>query len=112
MKKLTEEKVQELKEQYGEIYKTEIGGDEYVYRPLKRQEYIEMQNEALSSMNPNGMVDPRDSAEAEEKMIKKCVVFPEGDIDFSDSKAGVVPTLSAYISDISGFNVQSEPTKL
>lgn len=105
---LTDEKIKELKAQYGKIYKIVLGGQEYVYRPLLRGEFKEIQEKAAAT----GLMDPIIAAEMEEGMIRKCLVYPESIADLDKLPAGVPAALAAYISDVSGFNVDSEPVEL
>lgn len=108
---LTEEKIKELKEKYGSIYKITLGGKDYVYRPLLRGEFKEIQASVLESSEGVGM-DPSYASDMEEAMLTKCVVFPETEIEIDKLPAGVPSALSAYISEVSGFNADSEPIEL
>jgi hypothetical protein len=107
---LTEEKIAELKEKYGKIFKIVLGGQEYVYRPLLRGEFKEIQVGA--TVDGEGMFDPKVASIMEEGMIKKCIVYPESVSDLDKLPAGVPAALAAYISDVSGFNIDSEPVEL
>ena len=107
---LTKEKIEELKQKYGKVYKVVISGREYVYRPFTRGEYKEMQKEAAALYEQGS--DPSAASDFEDEMVRKCVVYPEGITDIDDQPAGVVPALSTYIAEASGFNLNSEPEEL
>jgi hypothetical protein len=109
---LTKEKIEELKTKYGKIFKVNLGGVDYVYRPLLRSEYKVIQAQAAVATLPNGMIDPSASSEIEEEMLKICVVYPENIEDVNSLPAGVPSALSAYISEASGFNADSIPEEL
>ena len=106
---LTEEKIKELKEKHGSIYKITLGGKDYVYRPLLRGEFKEIQASVLDGATE---MDPAYASDMEEAMLRKCVVFPEDEIEIDKLPAGVPSALSSYISEVSGFNADSEPIEL
>ena len=99
---VTQEMIEEWKIKYGEIYKIDLAGEEYYYRPLKRAEY-------------KGIVQTPESAPSfrEEQIVSKCVIHPNVDAAIiATSKAGVVSTLTDYVMLVSGFGSESEPIKL
>lgn len=111
---LTEEKIQELKEKHGRVLAINIGGKDYVYKPLLRKDYERLQSEALAELKEKEVLSPTMEAEYEEKMVKECVVYPEdfANINFAEEGAGLIPSLAAYIYVASGFNTQVEPVEL
>ena len=109
----TQEWINEIKKKQPKLFKTEIGKDIFVFRPLGRKEHLEIQKEAF----PDGMpMDPMQitgdqNAEMENKAIKLCVLWPEN-IDPDKMDAGTVPTLATQIMASSGFSVPTEPIEL
>lgn len=101
-KEITQAMIDDWKGKYGEIYKIDLGGDEYYYRPLRRAEYksvLQSQGESTSFR--------------EEQIVQKCVIYPAIDAASTGStKAGVISTLTDCIMMVSGFGVESEPIKL
>ena len=99
---VTQVMIDEWKSKYGEIYKVDLAGEEYYYRPLKRAEY-------------KGIVQTPETAPSfrEEQIVSKCVIYPSIDAaTIATSKAGVVSTLTDYVMQVSGFGSESEPIKL
>lgn len=91
-KKLTPEIIKELKEKHGDIYKTTIDGVDYVWRPLRRDEYKEIVNQDM------------DIIDKEEIIARKCTVWPElTEEDWLNIPAGVPTTISDGVMSKSGF---------
>lgn len=109
---LSKEKIDELKKEYGKVFKVNIAGSDYVYRPLMRKEYREMQEKAMREMSESGTYDPSSQLDIEDDMLLKCVVYPEDIKDIDSLPAGVGPSLSAYVADASGFNADAKPEEL
>ncbi len=100
-------KIDELKKKYGRIFKCVIDGKDYIYRPLLRSEYREMQK----AIPPELMMSQEGAALMEDKMAETCVVYPEN-FKASECDAGVPSLLATYISTVSGFKVDQEPVEL
>ena len=99
---ITQEMITEWKTKYGEIYKIDIAGSDYYYRPLKRAEYktIIQTTEASPSFR-------------EEQIVQKCAIYPKIDAAAMPVlKAGIITTLTDCIMLVSGFGTDSEPVKL
>ena len=111
---LTEEKIAELKEKHGKVFAVNVGGADYIYKPLLRKDYERLQNEAMAALKEVGALSANMEAEYEEKMVKDCVVYPDdfSSMDFKEEAAGLIPSLAAYIYVSSGFNNQMEPVEL
>ena len=45
-------------------------------------------------------------------MVKTCILYPEGGIDFNTIEAGTPTNLSQYISEASGFMADAVPEEL
>jgi len=101
-KEITQEMINEWKAKYGEVYKVEIAGEEFYYRPLKRAEYKVVISTADTSPSFR-----------EEQIVQKCSIYPKIEpATMPALKAGVVTTLTDYIMLVSGFGTDSEPVKL
>lgn len=102
VKEITQEMINEWKTKYGEIYQIILGGQAYVYRPMKRIEYKQI----TANQDTN-------RAFSEEQIVQKCLIFPQLDsTSLSAEKAGTVTTLTDLIMVASNFGVQEEPVKL
>ena len=102
MSEITQEIINGWKEKYGEIYKIDLAGDEFYYRPLKRAEYKTIIQTPESS-----------TSFREEQIVTRCVIHPVIDpATMSASKAGIVSTLTDYVMLVSGFGSEAEPVKL
>ncbi len=101
-KEITQAIIDEWKGKYGEVYKIDLSGEDYYYRPLKRAEYkviLQSQGDSTSFR--------------EEQIVQKCVIYPEiTAAATAGTKAGVVSTLTDCVMMVSGFGVESEPVKL
>lgn len=91
------EHVEQWKRMFGAVYKIRISGQDFVIRPLLRHEMLQIQ-EWLSS-TPGATVSQMD-----EKIVDYCLLSPDWKIaDFLATPAGVLPTLSRRIQELSGF---------
>jgi len=100
----TQEKINEWKVKFGDIFVTSLGNDKYIYRPLKRFEYKQILQTAQN---------PENKAFAEEKVAEKCIIWPKLDAaKFSMLKAGTISTLVDLVMVASDFGVSEEPRKL
>jgi len=100
----SQEKVDEWKAKFGDLYVATFGEEKYVYRPLKRFEYKQILQVGQT---------PDSRTFAEEKVAQKCVIWPEIDVSkISTLKAGTISTLVDLIMAASNFGVTEEPIKL
>ncbi len=95
-----EQLVNSWKEQFGDVYVTEVGDETFYWRTLSRPEYKEIVN-----------TDEMTVFEREETICTKCVLFPE-QYDFKNCHAGVPTLLAEQIMDFSGFALKQAPKKL
>ena len=99
---LTQEVIDKMKEKFGEIYKVNLGGKEFVYRPMKRIEYKQIMS------NPES---PR--SYIEEQVVQRCLIHPVLDpTALGAAKAGTVSTITELIMQASNFGITEEPIKL
>lgn len=105
---ISQQQLDEWKLQHGELYRTYLNGQSYIWHKIKRKDYVSlMTDEELSSL---------ESAELriflrQEKIMKMCVVYPEGKTldNIIENNAGVAGNISDEIMMVSGFKpVSSE----
>ena len=102
MEEITQEMIAEWKKKFGEIYQVNLGGNAYVYRPLKRLEYKQV------VANPEA-----NRSFSEEQIVQKCLIHPILDTTtLAAEKAGTISTLTDLIMVASNFGVTEEPIKL
>jgi hypothetical protein len=79
---------------HGSVYYVKISGSEYVFRPLKKNEYL-----SILSLQATAAVD------SSEMLLSTCLLYPAYDADEFDAKlAGEVDSLVNCVNDISGFS--------
>lgn len=105
---ISQQQLDEWKLQHGELYRTYLNGQSYIWHKIKRKDYVLlMTDKELSNL---------ESAELriflrQEKIMKMCVVYPEGKTldDIIENNAGVAGNISDEIMMVSGFKpVSSE----
>ena len=105
---ISQQQLDEWKLQHGELYRTYLNGQNYIWHKIKRKDYIALMTDSeLSAL---------DNAELriflrQEKITKLCVVYPDTKTldDIIENNAGVAGNLSDEIMMISGFRpVSSE----
>lgn len=98
---LTPEQIDALKKEYGRLFKTTVADTQYIIRPMYKSDW-----DIIAMMlkdNPN-LAMP----ELDDKIVEMCLVGPKPDLSqggWSTLPAGVIPTLSKFISVKSGFIV-------
>lgn len=108
----SEEWIKEQKKEY-KLYTTEINGEVFYFRPVKRGEHLAIQKEAF----PDGVpvdaerVQADDNARLENLIVKKCVLWPEN-IDPETLGAGVPPMIVSMVMRYSGFGMATEPEEV
>lgn len=116
VKEPTQEQIDELKKKYSKIYRVVLSGVVYIYRFLKRSEFKEIQKSVTPEMTPAGPVlSQEQSMDIEDKVAKKCVVWPENFVDLvekGEQPAAVTAVLAAYITDASGAQIEAPPAEL
>lgn len=94
----TEQQINEWKTQHGSIYRANVGGTDYIFRTLNRDDYIAIQGKALME----GV-----NFDNEYEVVKTCLLegFDEQDMK---NKGGIVSVLSEKIMLRSGFQQVEE----
>jgi hypothetical protein len=98
---VTDELVVELKKLYPTLFKKTVAGQIYIFRPMYRQEYIEILNFIEDNKGTQLKLNDLD-----EKCFDRCVLFPKLERpEMAILPAGVVPTLAKSIQEKSGFEI-------
>lgn len=94
-----EQQIKEWKEQFGEIYKSEIGEHTVYWKKVKRKEYVQLmtQEEKIGQ----SMYD------TEEEIVKLCVLYPDNVEEIIDEDGGFATALSDHIMQRSGFTIKT-----
>lgn len=82
--------INELKEQHGSIYRTEVEGETFIWRELTRGEY-------------NRMVRFIDDEWAREEQVCALCVLEPSNVDYEETVAGLATVLCSHIMAESGF---------
>src|SRR5690606_31620658 len=80
------------KQEYGEIYQTEILGRHYIFRPIGREEYKRI------------ILMDLELGEFQETICFQAIIYPK-DYDYTKGIAGIAEVLSDSILDASGLHV-------
>lgn len=105
---VSQQQLDEWKLKFGEIYRTNLNGQSFIWHKVRRKDYIDlMTDNTLASI---------DNAEVriflrQEKIVKMCMLYPAGDVlnNLIENNAGVAGNISDEIMMISGFKpVNSE----
>lgn len=83
--------IDQLKEQYDEIYVTTLGEEDYIYKALSRKEYRKIQRLA------------KDQEDAFERVCNTAILYPKRDYSSFNVKAYVPSQLAPQILELSGF---------
>jgi hypothetical protein len=96
----TQEQINEWKQLYKRVFRKELCGRSYYFRPLYRSDWLEILNFVRENPDARGV-------EFDEKVVERGILFPEmAPTEWATLEAGVIPTLSMYIRDKSGFIVE------
>ncbi len=98
---LNEESIKIWKEQYGKVFRTIIGDEVFIWRKLKRKEYVSIMSTA-SEIDTNTRIYER-----QEMIVSNAIIFPYNINEVMESDAGVATCLADEIILKSGFEVIS-----
>jgi hypothetical protein len=100
---LNDAKIQELKKQWGKIFMTKIGDDVFVWRKLRRKEYVDLM------VNTEKLDDDMDVKmfKRQEEIAKLCVLYPENIDELIEENCGIATVLSDEIILRSGFYIKT-----
>jgi len=100
----SQKEVDEWKAKFGDVYSIALGGEKYLYRPMRRFEYKQVMQISQT---------PDNKSYIEEKIAQICVIWPKIDASkLSTLKAGTISTLVDLVMVASNFGITEEPTKL
>ncbi len=93
------EEIEQMKSLHGEVFCSGMSESElFIFRPLKRQEYVEMQNTLSQAQTPVSQF------QVEEDTVTKCVLWASKDgLSSLKDKAGTLTTLNEQILQNSNF---------
>jgi hypothetical protein len=97
---ITDAQVASWKSEFGKIFKTTVDGDEYVWRKLKRGEYVELMKDKAEE----GQEDSK-LWERQEKIAKTVVLYPVNISECIEASAGLATTIADEVILKSGFEV-------
>lgn len=100
MKELTA-KIQAWKAEHGKVFKSVIDGDEYIWRKLKRKEYVALMADR-EELDED--LDIR-IYERQEKISKLVVLYPENIEELINENAGLATTIADEVVARSGFGI-------
>lgn len=87
--------------EYGKVFKTTIEGEEYIWRKLKRKEYVlVMADKAADEEELESKIYDR-----QEEIVKLVVLYPENIEEELEKSAGLATTLADEIIPKSGFGI-------
>jgi len=100
----TQNKVEEWKAKFGEIFMSEFGEDTYIFRTISRLEYKQI-------LNTEGNAT---ELYREEQIVGQSVLWPENlnHTIIAEGKAGIPTVLTDQVMNKSGFVATSGPVKL
>jgi hypothetical protein len=97
---LTDELIAQFKASFGRVFRKELLGHTYVFRPLSRKEYIEVLNFVEDNKETLKLND------IDEKCFDLCLLYPTMSApEKATLPAGVVPTIAKSIQQKSGFEI-------
>jgi hypothetical protein len=101
---LTDKQIQAWKKQHGKIFKTTVGGEAYIWRKLKRKEYVEIMSNAEVAEEGEEVLGSR--IYLRQERITKLVVLHPADIEQRiEEHAGLATSISDEVILKSGFDV-------
>lgn len=98
---LNEESIKIWKSQHGKVFRTIIGDEVFIWRKLKRKEYVSIMSTA-SEVDTNTRIYER-----QEMIVSNAIIFPYNINEVIESDAGVATCLADEIILKSGFEVIS-----
>ena len=101
----TQEKIDEWKAKFGDVFVATFGEEKFNYRPIRRFEYKNIMQLGNQSADNRTFL--------EEKVASMCIVWPEIETaKLPTLKAGTISTLVDLIMTASNFGITEEPVKL
>lgn len=88
-----EEQIKQWKEQYKYIYKVTVGGEDFYFRTLTRDDYVAITMKQMTSQQ---------GFDHDREVFKLCVLSDYDD-ELLDAKGGIVTVVTEKIMIFSGF---------
>lgn len=93
-------RVQAWKAEHGKVFKTVIDGEDYIWRKLKRKEYVAL----MSVKSEEEDLDAR-IYERQEEIAKLVTLYPENIAELVEENAGLATTIADEVIARSGFGI-------
>lgn len=101
---VTQETIDLWKSQYGAVWRISIAGQDFYYRALTRQEYLQLQRQVAEGKVALDEMD--------DKIVELALLSPDWSAsDFNQLAAGVLFTLARKIREASGFVERETPAE-
>lgn len=97
---INQEAIAKWKSEFGKVFKTTIDGNDFVWRKLKRKEYVEIMSDAQEDEDVNTKIYSR-----QERIAKAITIYPADAAKLIDGEAGIATSISDEALLKSGFNV-------
>ena len=98
-KTVSQQQIAEWKMEWGKIFKTSIGNQPFIWRKLKRKEYVNIMSSG------EGTMEAEKFYERQEMIAQATVLFPENIEEVIEDDAGVATALADEILLKSGFDI-------
>lgn len=93
-------RIQAWKTEHGKIFKTVIDGEEYIWRKLKRKEYVALMSAKYEEEDVEARIYTR-----QEEITKQVVLYPENIEALIIENAGLATTIADEVITRSGFGL-------
>ncbi|PTY92881.1 hypothetical protein [Heyndrickxia sporothermodurans] len=103
---LDDKQIQQWKKQWGKIFKTTVGGEAFIWRKLKRKEYVEIMSNAEVEEAEEEVLGSR-IYKRQERITKLVVLFPTDIESRIEENAGLATSISDEVIAKSGFDVSA-----
>ena len=111
---ISQAQIDEWKAQFGHVYKTAMGNDPIIYRPIMRSEYKKLIAETEIPIEDEQNEEARAErlSKRQEGVCMTAVLYPETIAGMLERFAGLAVRLSDEIMDHSGFNALAASEEL
>ena len=104
---LTDQKIQEWKRKWGKLYKTTIGNEAFIWRKLKRKEYVAIMS-TIPGEEAEEVAEVGSRIYQRQEMITKLVVLYPFNIEQRiEEDAGLATSIADEVILKSGFDVKA-----
>lgn len=95
---LTQEQIDAWKKEYGAIYRTNISGVPYIWRKLRRIDYVYVMAQKTEEKSQDARVYAR-----QDEITKLCVLYPDNIAELVEQNGALSTVISDEIMLRSGF---------